>query len=416
MKILLAHNFYKNNGGEDVVFQSECDLLRSAGHEVRTYTRSNNEIGSYGPWRWTSLAPRTLWAWDSYNELQRLIASFRPEVAHFHNIFPLISPAAYFACRKAGVAVVQTLHNPRLVCPAATLHRNGAACEACSGRAVAWPAIQYGCYRNSRAETGVVAAMLATHRALGTWSKQVHRYIVATDFFAQRFSRAGLPADKIRIKPHFVLRNRRPGNRSGEYALFVGRLAAEKGLGTLLRAWQDLRSIPLRIRGDGPLLSAARSAADDPRSRIEWLPRVSDDDLLRLFQEAAALVWPSEGLYESFGLVAVEAFACGIPVIASNAGAMAEVVRDHITGLHFRSGDASDLAAKVKWAWSHREEMHAMGNAARIEYESRYTPERNYKLLIDVYEEAIEARAQAAAREENGLPRAALSPANSADE
>jgi glycosyltransferase involved in cell wall biosynthesis len=416
MKILLVHNFYKSDGGEDVVFRSECELLRAAGHDVTTYTRSNNEIGSYGLWQRASLAPRTLWARDSYKELRRLIISSRPDVVHFHNIFPLISPAAYLACREAGVPVVQTLHNPRLLCPGATLYRNGTTCEICSGTAIAWPAIRHRCYRNSRAETSAVAAMLALHRVLGTWNKQVDRYIVATEFFSERFARAGLPRDKIRVKPHFVPRSRQPGNRSGEYALFVGRLAAEKGVGTLLRAWRELSATPLKVRGDGPLLSVVESAAGDPHSQIEWVPRVSDDGLIRLFQGAAVLVWPSEGLYESFGLVAIEAFACGIPVIASNLGAMAEVVRDRVTGMHFTSGDAPDLAAKVEWAWGHRGEIRAMGDAARIEYESRYTPERNYKLLIDIYEEAIEARTQVAAKEENGLPSAAFSSPSPADE
>jgi glycosyltransferase involved in cell wall biosynthesis len=411
MKILLVHNFYQSHGGEDVVFRSEYELLRAAGHEVKAYTRSNSEINDYSLGRQATLAPRTFWAWDSCRELHALIRSDPPDVAHFHNTFPLISAAAYFTCHAAGVPVVQTLHNPRLLCPAATLYRDGQTCEKCSGMGMPWPALRHRCYRDSRLQSGVVAAMLSAHRAIGTWTHQVDRYIVSTEFFARKFALAGLPAKKIRIKPHFVPGNHQPSGQDGNYALFVGRLSSEKGIPTLLKAWRELQSIPLRIRGDGPLLSSVQSAASDARSRIEWVPRASEEDLVRLFQGARMLVWPSEGLYESFGLVAIEAFACGIPVIASNAGAMAEVVRDGVTGLHFKSGDPADLAAKVEWAWNHPAEMQAMGKAGRAEYESRYTPAQNYALLIDIYASAIEARApaRATAKQADNVPDAALS-------
>jgi glycosyltransferase involved in cell wall biosynthesis len=396
MNILLVHNSYQIRGGEDDVFNSEWKLLAEAGHLVATYTRDNEEIKSYGLLQRATLPLRTVWAWDSAKEMRRHIADARPDLVHFHNTFPLVSPSAYSACHESGVPVVQTLHNPRLMCPAASLYRDGHVCEECVGKKTSWPGVLHGCYRDSRIQTGMVAAMLAIHRQAGTWEQLVDKYIASTHFFASKFAKAGLPADKIYVKPHFVTRDHQKVDCAREYALFVGRLAPEKGVTTLLKAWQLTRSIPLKVRGDGPLSTVVQGQANDPSLRIEWLPRLKTEELIRLFQGARFLVWPSEGLYETFGLVAVQAFACGVPVIASKNGAMGEIVSYGRTGLHFASGDSQDLATKVEWAWAHPREMEAMGSAAREEYENKYTPERNYKMLMNIYRSAIEGRGRSA--------------------
>lgn len=389
MKILLVHNSYQQNGGEDVVFSAEHDLLTAAGHCVSVYARSNHEISGYNCLQKASLAPRAIWAWDTLKEIRQIVTAERPDVAHFHNTFPLVSPSAYFACQEARVPVVQTLHNPRLLCPAATLYRKGAVCQDCVTTKTFWPAMLHGCYRQSRVQTGVVAMMLTLHRKLRTWEKLIDCYIASSDFFAGKFAAAGLPARRIHIKPHFVSRNYKKSASIGDYALFVGRLAVEKGILTLLAAWGLTPFIPLKIRGDGPLCPHIHARIRERALPIKMIPRLQEDELIRLFQGARFLVWPSEGLYETFGMVAVEAFACGVPVITSNLGAMAEIVRDGRAGLHFRSGDPKDLAQKVEWAWNHPAEMEAMGRAARLEYEAKYTPERNYEMLMSIYESAI---------------------------
>ncbi len=392
MKILLIHNSYQHHGGEDVVFNNEKNLLSAAGHRVSTYTRNNEEINGYGWVRQVSLAPRTVWAWDSLKQMRGRIADERPDIAHFHNTFPLVSPSAYLACHEARVPVVQTLHNSRFICPAATLSRAGKVCEDCSDKRIQWPAVLHGCYHHSHLQSGVVAAMLAAHRQLKTWERLVDQYVVSTELFSRKFAAAGLPATRISIKPNFVGRNYQSVQGARDYALFVGRLVSEKGVITLLNAWDLIRGVPLKIRGDGPLLHQVQSHAGERNSRIEWLPRSTQDVLIGLFQSARFLVWPSEGLYENFGLVAIEAFACGVPVIASNVGVMAATIRDGYTGLHFASGSPQDLAAKVEWAWAHPNEMEAMGREARREYEKKYTPERNYEMLMNIYQSALGVR------------------------
>jgi glycosyltransferase involved in cell wall biosynthesis len=391
VKILAVHNRYQSLGGEDEVYRRECGMLAEHGHELIEYTRDNREIAHYGIGGKITLPLRTIWAWDSYRQLATILAQAKPDVAHFHNTFPLVSPAAYYACSAAGVPVVQTIYNPRLLCPAATLFRDGGICEDCVGRRFAWPAVRHACYQNSGLRSGVVASMISAHHGLGTWNRKINTYLVATEFYRRKFAAAGFSLDKIAVKPHFLDTDPGCSQQKGNYAVFVGRLAPEKGVPTLLAAWEKLTTVPLYIRGDGPLAEAASLAQSRPGSRITLLPRMDRAALYDLIRAASFLVWPSEGYYETFGLIAIEAFACGVPVIASRVGVMEEIVHDGRTGLHFTPGDASDLARKVEWAGAHPDEMREMGRNARAEYEAKYTAERNYRLLLEVYRQAIQA-------------------------
>jgi len=392
MKVLLVHNRYRHAGGEDEVVLRESKLLRSSGHEVQEFTRHNSEIVEDGILSKAKMAMRTLWAWDSVSRLGSLLKREKPDIAHFHNTFPLISPAAYHACQQEGIPVVQSLHNPRLMCPGATLHREGTACEECVERVVPWPGVLHACYHNSHLQTAVVSGMLAGHRILGTWRDRVDAYIVFTEFFRQKFIRSGLPREKIFVKPHFLGTDPGMKQNIGDYALFLGRLAPEKGVRTLLEAFELLQnSIPLHIVGDGP--QRAELEAQKSRACLSsvsfhgWLPR---EQTVKIMRGARFLIFPSEWS-ETFGLTIIEAFGTGVPVIASRLGAMTEVLEEGKTGLHFAAGDPNDLASKAHWAWTHVRQMEVMGRAARAEYESKYTAERNYQLLMEIYSRARSA-------------------------
>ena len=387
MKLLLVHNSYQQAGGEDTVFELEAAMLQKAGHEVFTYQRSNSEILKMGMLGKLVVPTKMIWAWDTAKAMRALLTKIRPDLVHFHNTFMLISPAAYFTCKNMGIPVVQSLHNPRLLCPASSFFRQGNACSECIGKTISWPGIMHGCYRDSRVQTAVVAAMVTAHRLLGTWENQVDRYIVFTEFYKEKFIQGGLPPEKISIKPHFVHPDPGPRNNSqGEYALFVGRLDPEKGVRTLLRAWKSLTDIPLKIRGDGQLLNEVNDHIKLGGKSVEVIERLSEEDLFKLFKGASFLIWPSEGYYECFGLVAIQAFACALPVIASRTGVMTEIVKEGITGLHFTVGDHADLAEKVRWAWKNRLSMIEMGLRGRVEFKEKYTEEINYRELLRIYE------------------------------
>ena len=386
--VLVAHNRYQQRGGEDESTSSEIALLRSRGHKVTEFIEDNERIVDLSLPR---VALRTVWSQESYRRLRRLIREQRPAVVHVQNFFPLVSPAVYYAARAEGVPVVQTLRNYRLLCSNGLFFRDGHVCEDCLGKILPWPGVVHACYRGSRASTVPVAAMISTHRALRTWTRMVDVYIALTEFARQKFLEGGLPAKKLTTKPNFVHPDPGPGEGRGGYAMFVGRLSSEKGVGTLLEAWERLGGrIPLKVAGDGPLASQIIEATGKPLG-IEWLGRKPLEEVYALMGEASMLIFPSEW-YETFGRVAVEAFAKGTPAIAANIGAIAEVVDHGRTGLHFRPGDPEDLASQVELALNSPAKLAVMRREARAEFESRYTAEANYRRLIEIYEMATERR------------------------
>ena len=388
MKILAVHNRYQRPGGEDQVFVDETALLEARNHRVLRYEVHNDQVERVNR---LTLAKDTVWSTSAYRELGALIRRERPDVVHFHNTLPLVSPAGYYAARAEGVPVIQTLHNYRLLCPVALFFRDGRVCEDCMGKAVPWPGVVHGCYRGSRAASGVIATMLTVHRALRTWTEMVDVYVALTEFARNKFIEGGLPAGKIVVKPNFVAPDPGQGQGGGGYALFVGRLAPEKGTGTMLAAWDRLGTrIPLKIVGDGPLRDRVVEAAAR-QSNVEWLGHRPVEEVHALMGKADMLVFPSQW-YETFGRVAAEAFAAGTPVIAANIGAVAELVEHGRTGLKFRPGDPEDLVTQVEWALSHPAELRRMREEVRAEFEAKYTAERNYRTLMEIYEAALERK------------------------
>jgi glycosyltransferase involved in cell wall biosynthesis len=385
MRVLTIHNYYQQPGGEEQIFATEAALLESHGHEVFRYTLDNDQIARTNP---LLLAKNTLWNSAVYNELRSLIRQQKPQIAHFHNTFPLISPAAYYAAKDEGVVVVQTLHNYRLLCPNALFFRGGRVCEDCLGKALPLPGVMHGCYRGSRSASAMVAATVSFHSLLGTWTKAVDVFIVYSKFAMDKFIQGGLPAEKLAFKTNFLHPAPLPGAGKGDYALFVGRLSVEKGLGVMLEAWRKLeRKIPLKILGDGPMAGLVTEAARE-MPEIEWLGRRPLEEVYEIVGSAAFLVFPSEW-YETFGRVAIEAFAKGTPVVASNIGAIAELVEHKHNGLLFRPSDPTDLANKIDWLLANPQEMSQMRLTARAEFESKYTADDNCRRLIEIYQTAL---------------------------
>lgn len=381
VRVLLVHNFYLQPGGEDRVFAEEADLLESRGHAVQRWTTTNRSLVNLGL---LAAARATIWNPAAASEVSAIVRSYRPDVVHFHNTFPLISPAAYYAVRKAGIPVIQTLHNYRLVCPAATLYRSGKPCEDCVGRRVAWPAVAHKCYRGSRGASAVVASMLAVHWAAKTWQQQVTRFIALTNFQRSLMLRAGLPAKQVIVKPNFLARDPGHGAHQESFALYVGRLVPEKGLATLLKAWASLpRDCQLKIVGDGAL----KNSIDTRSEQIEWLGRLSEQDVGSLMRRARFLVVPSEW-YEGFPMTLVEAFAAGLPVVASNIGSIRELVLENGAGVLFEYGNVEDLAATLEWAFAHRDDMSALGQAGRAAFENKFSAAQAYANILDIYSAA----------------------------
>lgn len=397
MRILVAHNFYQQPGGEDAVFRSECALLEARGHEVARFEISNEDVKQMNR---VSLLSATVWNRSMARKLRDAARAHRAEIVHFHNTFPLMSPSVYGAARSAGAAVVQTLHNFRLLCPGANFFRDARVCEKCLGQAIPLAGAIHKCYRQNRSASSAVVGMLSLHRALGTYQNGVDAYITPTHFAKAKFIAGGLPEAKIYVKPNFVEPDPGIGTRIGPgldparagHAIFVGRLSHEKGLDVLLPAWDQLAqqgdAAPgLKIIGDGPLADDVRRAAARNPS-IEWLGRQSSEEVMESIGGATVLIFPSI-CYETFGRTAVEAFARGVPVIASGHGAPGEVVEDGRTGWHFRPGDSNDLAQKVRDSLSNPARLDRMRVEARKEYETKYKGGTNYEMLMEIYERSV---------------------------
>jgi glycosyltransferase involved in cell wall biosynthesis len=381
MKILSIHNNYQIRGGEDESRQAEEQLLREMGHEVEVYEEHNDRVSDLTP---INLALRTIWSRESYQIVQQKLTQSTYDLIHVQNFFPLISPSIYYAAKARKIPVIQTLRNYRLLCPNALFFRDGQVCEDCLGKFIPYPGVQHSCYRGNRAASAATATMITLHRAIGTWVQMVDRYIALTNFAREKLIEGGLPAEKIVVKPNFVHPDPGIGGGNGGYALYVGRLSVEKGLDTLLRAWEHLgQKMPLKIVGDGPLandvIEATKRLAD-----VKWLGRRPMKEVYELMGEAKVLIFPSKW-YETFGRVAVEAFAKGTPVIASKIGAIAELVDHGQTGLHFSPGDHLDLAEKVEWTLQHPEQLAQMRRTARAEFEAKYTATKNYQQLMNIY-------------------------------
>jgi glycosyltransferase involved in cell wall biosynthesis len=347
-------------------------------------------VDSYRGIRRVSLATRTVWAPDTRREFLKLLRREKPDVVHVHNTFVMISPSIYSACCEAMVPVVQTLHNYRLLCPAATFFRDGKVCEECM-HGTLWRGVSHACYRRSYSATAVVALMLAAHRMRDTWKREISCFVALSEFARNKFVEGGLPQERIFVKPNFVYPDPAARTGTGDYALFVGRLSPIKRLETVLAAWKLLpRSIPIVIVGGGSDLAQLKEqAARAGLTNVQFKGQLPRDQTLAAINNARLLVFASEW-YENFPVTLVEAFACSTPVICSRMGVMQELVADGRTGLHFTPSDPEDLARKVEWAWTHPAEASALGKAARAEYEAKYTAEKNYALLMEIYQRAMQ--------------------------
>lgn len=383
MQILTVHNYYQHQGGEEQVFLAESDLLEAKGHRVWRYTLTNDEIDNISA---IALLGKTLWNQQVYQELRSLIRKEQIQIAHFHNTFPLVSPAAYYACKAEGISVIQTCHNYRLLCPNGMFLRDGQVCEDCLGKWVPYPGIQHSCYRGSRSASVGIASMLTVHRLAQTWTRQIDVYIALTEFARQKLIQGGLPADKVVVKPNFVDPDPGYGEGKGGYALFVGRLSQEKGIDLLLSAWEQIGDkIPLKIVGDGPLANQVAAAANSTPG-ISWVGRKSIEEVYALMKEALFLVFPSRW-YEGLPRTIIESFAVGTPVIASDLGSISKLITNGVTGLHFQAGGIEDLVTKVEWALNNQSTMSLLRQSTRNEFIEKYTSEETYERLLTIYEQ-----------------------------
>lgn len=399
MKVLLVHGRYRSQGGEEVVVDAECSMLERGGVEVLRYERDNHELDDRSR---GSAAATAIWSRHARRAVAALVREHDIDVVHCHNTFPLLSPSVYGGARRAGAAIVQTLHNYRLTCVNALLLRDELPCTDCVGRRIAWPGVRHGCYHDSRSQSAVVATMLAAHRARGTFNRDVDAYVALTEFGRALMIRAGLPGDRIHVKPNAV----RPdlpnldqepialGDDPDPYLLFVGRIAREKGIELLADAWRRIRDdvgVRLVVAGSGPLEPVLEQLAAEQPGRVQLHGMLEPGAVAALMRRAQALVMPSTW-YETFGMTATESLACGRPVVAPAHGALGEIVLDGSTGWHFTPNDPVDLARALRAVVGDPAECDRRGRLGRETYLDRFTSTHNLAELLSIYDSALRQR------------------------
>lgn len=385
MKILIAHNRYQQRGGEDVVVDLEYEMLRAAGIDVTLREVDNNGIQGIA----AKLMTAAMVAYNPWGRawMRDQIADVRPDIVHVHNSFPRLSPSIYDACRDAGVPVVQTLHNFRISCAAGTFVRDGRACEQCLTGS-SYQAVAYRCYRGSILGSLALASMIDHHKRAKTYARKVDQFIALTEFSRSKYVAAGLPAERIAVKPNTAPDHGRSGDTvARQGALYVGRLSPEKGVEFLLDAWNGI-DYPLRVAGTGPL--AAALAAHAPKN-VTFLGAIDPAKVRAEMARAAFLVVPST-CYEGFPMVIAEAYASGLPVLASRIGSLAEVVNPGVSGHLFEPGDTGSLATVLRRTIRNPVELASLSKTARATYDAKYSGHVVLQQLLAIYTRVLSKR------------------------
>jgi glycosyltransferase involved in cell wall biosynthesis len=390
MKLLLGHCFYRSSSpsGEDAVYKNEKKLLMEKGITVIPYEKQNDHLEGMGLLGKMGSGLEYCWSKKSYREVSRIIESERPDIAHFHNIFPQMSTSVYKACYDHGIPVIQTLHNFRYMCPNALFLRERKPCEDCISKTLL-SSIQHKCYRNSYLASLPMAGMIYFNRLHNNFNRYVTQYICLTEFAKNQFIKGGFLSEKLCVKPNFISDHTFESIQNGDYVLFVGRLSEEKGLLTLLEAAKNIRDIPILIAGDGPLRAKLESTTITHNLNIQFLGYLPKDSVMQTIAKSRFVVLPSE-CYEGFPVTIAEAFSCYKPVIASDLGGPGEIIKDGITGFKFTPGSAESLANTIANLWNNLPLLKELSLNCRWEYEEKFSEDNNFQILMSIYKRSIQ--------------------------
>ncbi|MEA2827772.1 MAG: hypothetical protein QOG43_2211 [Actinomycetota bacterium] len=392
MRVLLVHNRYRSTspGGEDRVVDQEADALAHDGHQVERFERFNDEIDGLTATRKALLPFQVLWSDDARRSLVGALRTFKPDVVHVHNTFPLLSPSVLYASRAEGVPVVATVHHYRLVCASGTLFRDGSVCHDCVGK-LPLPAVRHGCYHDSVLATVPLAAARVVHAR--AWRTMVSAYLFLSRAQRDILAQDGLPPERLFVKPNFVLPMPR-ADGPGDVVVYAGRLAVVKGVDLLMDAWDRFRAehgagpLRLAVAGAGPLQERV-VAWSKGRDDVDWMGMLSRADCADLVAGARAVLVPSRW-EETFGLTVVEGMAAGVPSVAPAHASFPDLITDGVDGVLFEPGDTAALARVLADVETHPERYRAMGQVALRTYEERFTPARNVDQLRQIYQFAID--------------------------
>jgi len=384
LRILFAHNRYLNRGGEDESRDQEMFMLRSKGHEVLEYEVDNKDLPRTN---YLQAGFQSIWNMEQHQRLTQFMQDTKPQILKVDNYFPILSPSIFSAAKRLGISTVLSVRNYRLICPGASLFRDGHVCTDCVGSRLALSAIRHRCYRGSYLQTAAAALGNGFAHLRGTWEQSVDRYIAVSQFVRRELIRGGFPGDRISVKANSI-EDTGVGNGAGKYALFVGRLIPEKGVQCLLEAWQQVgATLPLKIVGEGSLEGLV-VAATQTNPGIEYLGRQPISQVCELLGQATVLVFPSEW-FEPFGRSIVEAYSKGTPVVGADTEPMRDMIESGETGLFFKPGDSDHLARTILSLVRDEGQLSHMRKQARRKYLSSYSAEETYAQMMTIFGHAL---------------------------
>lgn len=388
LRILQVHNAYQIPGGEDVVVANEKKLLEMNGNEVFSYSRNNDELKTMNAFQKLLIPFTAVYSFKTYREVKKLIRENKIDIVHVHNTLMVVSPSVFYAAFHCHVPVVQTLHNFRMLCPAGSYFRGDRICEECSEKGLQC-SLKYGCYRGSKAQTFVSAAILKIHRMLGTYRKV--NFICLTEFNREKLSRLNeggkqiVDMKKVYIKPNFTFQEGISGEvqKAGDYFLVVGRVEALKGIDVVVKAFEKIPDQKLIVAGDGPMMAEMKAyIMDHNMSNVKFAGYLDKAKVQEKYRGAKAVIMASQ-CYEAFAMTIAEAYSNAVPVIAGNVGNLANMVEEGVTGIKFVYDSPDDLAAKIlKY---NTMDIAKMKQNAKTFYEKRLKPEDNYRILEEIY-------------------------------
>lgn len=390
MKILAVHNLHRagSASGDDQVFKVETALLEKHGIEVCRYSVQNDEFDNAGALKKMLMTFGMLWSFKHYKSIKKIIKKEKPDIAHIHTFFPLLSPSILYAAKRAGVKVVATLHDTRLICPCATSLRGTELCNKC-GDAHYFRMVKYGCFKGSKLQSLIVAAVFKYHRLRKTFYKQIDQYICLNDNQIRLLKEIGFDDAKITKKYNFVAdQDANPviEKRTGlpdKYVVFYGRIGEEKGIRVLMRIWEKFPEIPLVVMGGGPLEEEFSKWAAS-RNNVYFLGYTQHDECLSIVKSSQFVVFPSIW-YEGCSMVEIEAESLGKALVATDLGFSEEAIENGFNGYKVALGDVDGFCRTISALWDDPAQAQRMGENARNDYLEKYLPEANYQQLSQIY-------------------------------
>lgn len=383
MNILFVHNYYQQRGGEDIYFDSLQKLLKDKGHNVYSYTKKSSSISSIKSTINTGI--NLINDKETFHDFSSFLNNYKKiDIAHVHNIHPIIHPTIYRILHDSNIPILQRVPHYRKICPKATLTRNGTICEACVHQTVPISSIMYKCYRNSYTQSFVYAVIQA-YQKLRHFDKYIDMYQFQTEFVQNYFNKhTNIPKQKSSIVRHYVPDHSYFKSKKKDYFVFAGRLAEEKGILQLLQLFSQNKQYKLVVVGDGPLMNQVQKFSK--YKNITILGQLSRERVLKILSEAIATIIPSTW-YETGPFVLMESYSVGTPVICPDIGVFPEQIKD--TGFLYKHTNLQSMLEYLEKLLTNRRFLTSISNKCHTYYQLHYSEKIHYKTILKLYNKLI---------------------------